>query len=156
LLGVQYKAVGLQGDLGVEKVLRDEFATAGKPIGQLETNREQLGFFDTLPEKAQRALLEGSIDTPDAMRAQFGEMIADWTRGDVDAIGKSFNEDLSGSPELMDALIRRRNVNWSEWIEHRMAKPGTVLLAVGAGHLAGDSSVQAMLERDGIKVTRIQ
>lgn len=156
LLGVQFKELGLQGENGVESVLRRRFASAGKPVGQLETNSEQLGFFDTLPEDAQRALLEGSIDAPREMRVQFNAMIDSWLRGDVDAIARTFNEDLAASPALMDALIRRRNANWSRWIERRMASPGTVMVAVGAGHLAGDSSVQRYLQQSGLKVTRIQ
>ncbi len=39
-----------------KRTLRTSFTSAGKPIGELETNAEQLGFFDTLPESAQRAL----------------------------------------------------------------------------------------------------
>jgi len=37
-----------------------------------------------------------------------------------------------------------------------MAKPGTVMVAVGAGHLAGDKSVIDLLQRQGVKVHRIQ
>lgn len=156
LLGMQFKAIGLEGGEGVEAVLRRTFTAAGKPVGQLETNGEQLGFFDALPETAQRALLEGAIEAPAAMRAQFSDMLGAWLRGDVETIARTFNEDLSGSPELMDALLKRRNANWSRWIERRMAAPGTVLVAVGAGHLAGDSSVQQLLKSRGITVRRIQ
>lgn len=156
LLGTQFKGLGLQGELGVEAVLKESFARAGKPIGQLETNREQLSLFDTLPETAQRALLEGSIDSPEAMRQQLNGMLAAWLSGDVDTIARAFNQDLAQSPELMDAMIRRRNANWSRWIEQRMAAPGTVMVAVGAGHLAGDSSVQRYLESRGLKVARVQ
>lgn len=156
LLGNQFRDLGLKGSEGVESVLRKDFAAAGKPIAQLETNREQLGFFDTLPEDAQRALLEGAIDEPEAMRENFDGMLKAWTRGDVEAIAKTFNEDLASSPQLADALIRRRNLNWSQWVQRRMAAPGTVMLAVGAGHLAGSDSMVAMLERDGYRVKRIQ
>jgi len=156
LLGTQFKDLGLTGDAGVESVLRTSFIQAGKPVGQLETNTEQLSMFDTLPESAQRALLEGAIDAPAEMRDQFQEMLTAWARGDVAAIGTSFNEDLSGSPELREALLRRRNVNWTRWIERRMATPGSVFIAVGAGHLAGADSVVAMLERDGYQVRRVQ
>ncbi|MEO7492132.1 MAG: TraB/GumN family protein, partial [Sphingomicrobium sp.] len=123
LLGTQFKDLGLSGDAGVETVLRSAFTTAGKPVGQLETNSEQLGMFDTLPESAQRSLLEGAIDSPAEMNAQFQTMINAWTRGDVAAIAESFNADLSGSPELREALLRRRNANWTRWIEQRMATP---------------------------------
>lgn len=156
LLGTQFKDLGLTGEAGVEAVLRKAFTGAGKPVGQLETNAEQLGLFDRLPESAQRALLEGAIDSPAEMRGQFNEMLMSWARGDVVAIGKTFNEDLSGSPELREALLKRRNVNWSNWVKRRMAAPGSVFVAVGAGHLAGPDSVVAMLKRDGYRVRRVQ
>lgn len=156
LLGTQFKDLGLTGEAGVETVLRSTFTQAGKPVGQLETNAEQLGLFDTLPEAAQLSLLEGALDAPGEMRGEFNSMLAAWARGDVKQIGATFNEDLSGSPELREALLRRRNVNWTQWIQRRMATPGSVLVAVGAGHLAGNDSVISMLERGGYRVRRVQ
>ena len=156
LLGNQFKDMGLKNGEGVETVLRNAFKTQGKSIGQLESNKEQLSFFDGLPEDAQRALLEGAIDEPKSMKADFGQMLAAWSRGDVDAIAKSFNRDLSGSPALKQALLERRNANWSRWVEKRMAQPGSVMVAVGAGHLAGNGSVVDMLKREGYKVRRLQ
>lgn len=156
LLGTQFKELGLQGQHGVEETLRQAFAAAGKPVGQLETNAQQLGFFDTLPEDAQRALLEGAIEAPTKMSADFTQMLQSWASGDVDAIARTFNDGLATSPQLRDALLRRRNANWSNWIASRMATPGTVLLAVGAGHLAGDDSVQRYLQSRGYQVRRLQ
>lgn len=156
LLGVQYKSLGLQGENGVEQTLRDTFGAQGKGVGQLETNAEQLGFFDTLPEEAQRALLEGSIDAPQAMHTDFSEMLNGWARGDVEAIAQTFNRDLAASPALRKALLERRNANWSRWIERRLAQPGTIMIAVGAGHLAGSDSVQSLLKHDGYRIKRIQ
>jgi uncharacterized protein YbaP (TraB family) len=156
LLGVQFQTLGVQGEQGVEAVLRQSFTAAGKPVGQLETNQEQLTFFDRLPEDAQRQLLEGAIENPAEMKKQFGDMLQSWLRGDVDKIGNSFNRDLQSSPELKAALLTRRNFNWSQWIERRMAQPGTVMVAVGAGHLAGESSVQKYLQSRGYKVERLQ
>jgi len=156
LLGNQYKALGLKSGEGVETVLRSTFQSQNKPIGELETNAQQLGFFDSLPEHAQRQLLEGSIESPTDTGKEFRRMLASWVKGDVAAIARSFNRDLSTSPELMDALIKRRNANWKSWVEQRMAKPGSVLIAVGAGHLAGKDSVVDLLQRDGYKVRRVQ
>lgn len=156
LLGNQFRDMGLKNGQGVEPVLKSEFTGEGKPIGELETNAEQLGFFDTLPENAQRALLEGAIDTPPDSKAEFQGMLSAWQRGDVKAIARTFNHDFSTSPELRDALLRRRNANWSRWIEQRMQKPGSLLIAVGAGHLAGKDSVVDLLKRDGFHVHRIQ
>lgn len=156
LLGTQFKEIGLHGQHGVEQTLREAFAAAGKPVGQLETNAEQLSFFDTLPQVAQRSLLEGAVETPQKMSGDFSRMIQSWASGDVEAIAETFNRDLSGSPELKSALLTRRNANWSNWITNRLASPGTVLVAVGAGHLAGEESVQRYLEGRGYKVRRLQ
>jgi uncharacterized protein YbaP (TraB family) len=156
LLGVQFRSIGLEGENGVEQTLRNAFAAAHKPVGQLETNSEQLGFFDALPPQAQRALLEGAIEPSSAAGAEFAEMIRGWSSGDVEAIARTFNHDLSDSPALKDALLERRNANWSKGIEGRLTQPGTVFLAVGAGHLAGSDSVIALLQRDGYRVRRIQ
>lgn len=156
LLGNQYKDMGLKSGEGVESVLRNRFLSDGKKIAELESNVEQLTFFDALSEKAQRDLLEGAIEQPKDMGKQFKEMLGAWARGDVEAIARNFNRDLAASPELRDALIRRRNANWSQWIENRMAQPGTLLVAVGAGHLAGRDSLVELLRREGLRVRRIQ
>ena len=154
LLGNKFRELGLSG--GVEGVLKSSFTSDGKKIGELESNLEQLSFFDKLPEAAQRSLLEGAIDDNKAMDAEFSGMLKAWTAGDVQGIARTFDRDLSGSPALQHSLIHQRNANWSKWIEQRMTKPGSVMIAVGAGHLAGKDSVLEMLKKDGYKVRRVQ
>ncbi len=156
LVGTQFKSLGLKGEAGVEPALRREFESAGKPVGELETNSDQLGFFNTLSQPAQRNFLEGAISEPEKMRGEFSDMLKSWSSGDVAGIARSFNADLADSPELRAALLSRRNANWTRWIEQRLQQPGTVMVAVGAGHLAGDESVLKMLETQGYKVTRVQ
>ena len=156
MLGVTMKELGLDPASGVETSLKTEFSAAKKPIGQLETNAEQFGFFDTLPEAAQRKFLESVLDDPAKGRAQFNEMLAVWSRGDVKAMGDSFNRELADSPDLRENLLRKRNANWNIWLQRRLAQPGTTMVAVGAGHLSGSDSVITMLEKSGYKVKRVQ
>ena len=85
LLGVQFKDLGLDPGSGVESALKKQFKDGGKSIGQLETNAEQLGFFDRLSEDAQRNFLAAVLEDPAAMKTQFGGMLAAWSRGDVKA-----------------------------------------------------------------------
>ena len=156
LLGNQYRDMKLKGDEGVETVLRHNFATAGKPINELETNLQQFSFFDKLPEKAQVALLEGAVDDSKSADAEFTAMLRAWSAGNVGAIARTFDRDLESSPELAQALIHTRNANWKSWIEQRLTQPGAVMIAVGAGHLAGNGSVIALLKKDGYRVRRVQ
>ena len=108
-----------------------------------------------MSEKSQRQLLEGALEEGDA-NTEFGGMVAAWTRGDVKEIAVTFNRDLSATPEVRDLLLRQRNANWAKWIEQRLAQPGAVLVAVGAGHLAGKGSVIDLLKHDGYQVRRLQ
>jgi len=156
LLGVQFQNLGLDPASGVESVLKKQFQAGGKAVGELETNAEQLSYFDRLSEDAQRKFLADVLEDPASMKQQFGLMLDAWSRGDVKGIADSFNSDLADAPELKDALLVRRNANWARWVKGRLDQPGTVLIAVGAGHLAGDKSVVTLLQKQGVKVTRIQ
>jgi uncharacterized protein YbaP (TraB family) len=156
LLQLQFMEMGLQGDDAPETVLREAFTAAGKPVDQLETNYEQLSFFDRLPEASQRQLLEGSLESLDVAKKEFDGMLASWAHGDVQGVAKTFNEDLAQSPEVQRTILRQRNSNWSKWVERRMAQPGTIMVAVGAGHLAGSASLIEQLKRDGLHVRRLQ
>mgnify|MGYP006157522965 CR=1 FL=1 len=46
--------------------------------------------------------------------------------------------------------------NWAVWVRQRLQQPGTVFVAVGAGHLAGPGSVQDALKRQGVETVRVQ
>jgi uncharacterized protein YbaP (TraB family) len=48
-----------------------------------------------------------------------------------------------------------RNVHFAQWIAERMARPGIVFVAVGAGHLAGRDSVLVRLAERGIESQRV-
>lgn len=156
LLSVQFREMGLKGTSGPEEILRQEFLSEHKPIGELETNLEQFGYFNKLSEKAQRELLEGALEPQSSTDKEFGGMLASWSHGDVQGIALTFNRELSHSSEIRRILLQQRNSNWAKWIEQRMAQPGTILLAVGAGHLAGKDSVLEKLRNDGYKVRRLQ
>lgn len=62
---------------------------------------------------------------------------------------------MASAPEVTQALLVNRNRNWADWISKRMQQPGTVFVAVGAGHLAGSASLQAELGKRGFKVERV-
>lgn len=156
-LGVSlYNGIGATAEDGVERQLTNQFNKNGKPIEGLETTPQQLSYFDTMPETSQRVLLAGIVQEADESSEQFREMTSAWSRGDLKKIAMTFDDELRLSPELADVLLRQRNANWANWLEKRLDQPGTILVAVGAGHLAGKDSVVEMLEAKGLKVERVQ
>jgi uncharacterized protein YbaP (TraB family) len=156
LLGVTFKRLGLDPKLGVERQIGAPFRTAGKKVTGLETVEQQFGFFDTLSEEGQRALLLSVVEDNKDTQAQFRAMLDAWSSGDVKGVARTFDDETQISPELKSVLMSRRNAAWADWLERRMETPGTVFVAVGAGHLAGGESVQAMLRKKGLKAKRVQ
>jgi uncharacterized protein len=156
LLSVTFARLGLNPELGVEKQISGAFRGAAKKLTGLETIEEQFGFFDGLSEEAQRAFLVSVTEDSAEMRERFKAMLDAWARGDVKGIEATFNDPESMPPALRQALLGARNARWAEWLHARMARPGTVFVAVGAGHLAGADSVQALLRRKGLKAKRVQ
>lgn len=151
----QLSKLGLDPKLGVEKTLTAKAEAAGKELTGLETAAQQMGFLDSLPEADQRAFLSATLQDWSETKAKLGELVGYWTAGNVDALARAMNEDVSRTPKLAQVLLTDRNVRWADWIRNRMAQPGTVFLAVGAGHLAGPDSVQAMLAKLGLKAERL-
>lgn len=156
LLGVTFKRLGLDPSLGIERQIGNPFRASGKAVTGLETIEQQLGYFDTLSESAQRDLLLSVVEDSAETRAEFKTMLAAWASGDLKGIERSFDDETRMSPELKSALMSRRNAAWADWLARRMDKPGTVFVAVGAGHLAGPDSVQAILKKKGLKAKRVQ
>lgn len=156
LLAASFRDIGLSPEAGVERTLAGELNGTAKKVVGLETVEQQFGFLDSLSEEAQRLFLLGVLDDPERARAQFKAMLDAWTVGDVDGIARTFDSETALSPELRDVLMKKRNATWADWLEQRLAQPGTVLVAVGAGHLAGADSVQTMLAAKGLTVERLQ
>lgn len=143
---------GWQPNAGVEMVLRQR--GEDKQRSALETIEEQVALFDTLPMDAQLALLDSTVENIDQMVSSLDVMKAEWLEGDADALGELMNAEMN-DPELYERLLVNRNRNWVDWIENRLDTPGTVFVAVGAGHLAGEGSVQSLLAERGLTVERI-
>ncbi len=146
---------GYSGDNGVEAQIAIALRNEGKRLGTLETIDQQLRYFDTLPEAAQIALLRSTIESLDESGRMMDRMLNAWTKGDPDTLAALMNTGMDETPELAKTLLYDRNVRWAEWIEQRLAAPGTVFVAVGAGHLAGKQSVQAQLDLRKLRAIRI-
>ncbi len=146
---------GFDPNSGVEKILTAAAKDKGKTLVGLETAEQQLGYFDTLPEPMQIKFLNDSIAEIGLAKATFDKMIGAWAAGKPDQLAKDINGSMGTTPEIGTILLTDRNRRWATWIADRMAKPGTVFLAVGAGHLAGKNSVQDFLKKLHVKAKRI-
>ncbi|HEX4692994.1 TraB/GumN family protein [Sphingomonas sp.] len=129
---------------GVDAQLWDAFR--GRKRVALEAPGDQLRALDILPPQLQQRMLEEALSEPDY------ETVEDaWARGDLSAFNKA-----GPSKELRPFLVTAANRRWADWVVERMGQPGKVLVAVGAGHLAGKDSLVDLLEARGFRVERVQ
>jgi uncharacterized protein YbaP (TraB family) len=138
---------------GVEKVLLSK--VGDKPQGALETAEFQLGIFDGMDQAAQVTFMMEAIEGMDEAAPMLNRMVSEWAQGNPDKLAEVMNEGLD-DPAVADALLYSRNRNWAEWIDARLDQPGSVFIAVGAGHLAGAKSVQDYLAEKGITAMRVK
>ena len=150
-----FARAGFDPSNGTETVLE---RTVGDTKGRdaLETVEMQFAIFDELPVDAQVDYLIETAEQLDEVAPFLESLVAEWSEGDVEALGDLMNEALEADPVLADRLLYARNANWAVWIDDRLDTPGTIFMAVGAGHLAGKQKLQDKLAERGIDIKRVQ
>jgi len=152
LTKMQAEKAGFDQQSGAEAVLAGKID--GKRQAGLETVAQQIEIFDGLPQQEQLSFLAQTVasitDATQVLRAYY----AKWIAGDADGLAAMMNAELD-DPLLRKRLLVERNERWAQWIDQRLKQPGTVFVAVGAGHLAGSDSVQYQLKKRGIRARRV-
>jgi uncharacterized protein len=155
------RAQGMQVGNGADMILRHEAEAEGKQVEGLETLQLQLDMFNRLPPAAPRlAAAPGSGGPADAnpmtsLSKAMAEMQAAWKRGDQTVFVRMLDQLQTASPDTYRMMFTERNMRWADWIRARLQTPGTVFVAVGAGHLAGKDSLLVRLAERGIPSQRI-
>jgi uncharacterized protein YbaP (TraB family) len=144
---------GYDTQSGVEMALGQR-AGEDKKRGALETIGQQIELFDGMPQDAQLSFLDQTVEQIPRASTSLDAMVAEWLEGDARELARLMNAELT-DPVLTDRLLIQRNAHWADWIKDRLEQPGTVFIAVGAGHLAGKGSVQDQLRKRRVKVKRI-
>jgi uncharacterized protein YbaP (TraB family) len=155
------KTQGMQVGNGADMVLRHVAEAEGKPVEGLETLQLQLDMFNRLP-----AAVPAPASAPSAARPTGGiqmqslskamvDMQSAWKRGDQAVFVHMLDQLRNASPDTYRMMFTERNARWADWIRARMQAPGTVFVAVGAGHLAGEDSLLVRLAERGIASQRV-
>lgn len=146
---------GMQVGNGADMVLRHVAEAEGKPVEGLETLESQLNMFTRMPATAAAAPRRADAPAMDTLSRSMVEMQDAWKRGDQAVFVRMLGELERGSPDTYRMMFTERNARWADWIRARMQTPGTVFVAVGAGHLAGKDSVLVRLAQLGIRSARV-
>ncbi|TNE67762.1 MAG: TraB/GumN family protein [Alphaproteobacteria bacterium] len=155
LQALQIQARGGDPESGVEKLLWAEAKAAGKTLGAFETIEQQLRIFGDLPMEEEVLFYQEGIRQFVEQPNLLDSIIADWRVGDTDGLGDKIAASMGADQDVLYAkLITERNKDWALQIKALMAGSGKIFIAVGAGHLAGEGSVQDHLAALGLEAVR--
>ena len=145
---------------GADMVLRHLAEAEGKQVEELETLDLQLRMFDRMPATIAPRPVDASLPaSQDRSAANLSNAMTDmqaaWKRGDQTVFIRALDQLRRNSPDGYRMMFTDRNARWADWIAARLRTPGTVFVAVGAGHLVGKDSVLVRLAEHGFESARL-
>jgi uncharacterized protein len=149
------RSQGMSTDRGADAILRQAADDCGKPVGGLESFDFQLKMFSQMPGAKLPSDPAAAASQKAALAAVLNRLQTAWNAGDIESFAPMLDQMQSSSPQTYKLLFQDRNGRWAAWIARRLQQPGTVFVAVGAGHLAGKDSVQHKLAQFGIRSARV-
>jgi uncharacterized protein YbaP (TraB family) len=154
------QARGMQVGNGADMVLRHVAETEGKAVEGLETLQLQIDMFNHMPPAPAPTLPKSGGATVAAIQMtdlskNMADMQAAWKRGDQGVFVHMLDQLKAASPDTYRMMFTERNERWADWIRARTQTPGTVFVAVGAGHLAGKDSLLVKLAERGLPSERV-
>jgi uncharacterized protein YbaP (TraB family) len=147
---------GCKEAVAMEQLILEIAKDNQKRVEGLETMSYQASIFDSIPYKLQAEQLLKYVKEGDSKKAdkQFEEMIEAYKSQDIEKLGDFINED-DGLGGYGDLLLYNRNRNWVQKLKKIMPEK-SVVIAVGAGHLAGEKGVIKLLRKEGYTVKPVK
>jgi len=155
---LEFKKLGFKEELGIDKHFLDA-AREKKKILELESAQFQIDLLSGFSDEQQEKFLKYSLAEVGRMKEQVTEMVATWSKGDVDAFHKvslKGNEKFPGIEEVMKKLIDDRNVKMAEKVEAYLASGETTFVVAGALHMSGEKGIVSLLKAKGYTVEQIK
>jgi uncharacterized protein YbaP (TraB family) len=153
------RAQGMQVDNGADMVLRRSAEAEGKPVEGLETLQSQIDMFNRIPSSTTAVgppqATQAAARPMESLSRAMADMQSAWKRGDQSVFVRMLGQLEAASPDTYRMMFTERNARWADWIKARMQAPGTVFVAVGAGHLAGRDSLLVRLAERGLPSQRV-
>ncbi len=119
----------------------------------LETVKDQMDVFDSIPYKNQANILSRTILNMDSSKQELQKMLKMYNEKDIEQMNRvtTMDTDLKN---FEGALINDRNKKWIPVIEKQIKNEST-FFAFGAGHLGGEMGVINLMRLKGYTIRPI-
>ena len=135
-------------DIDIAKIARNY----DLPVKGFETVKEQIGFFSNQDSISLNESVMSIVRNPNQDGDQ-NELYRLYFTRDLDGMHKFMTEAFD-DPLFRNTVLDKRNLKWMKKIPGILKKKAT-MIAVGAGHLAGETGLIPLLEKQGFKITPV-
>ncbi len=154
LIFAQMQTQGIDPESGADKALWTAAKADGKKLEYLETLDQQFSIFGNLSPQEDIEFFEASVQQMVEDTDMIDQLFSFWKNGEIEDLAELMNASFGDDEKMKAALLTDRNLNWAYQIHKMMKGSGKTFIAVGAGHLGGEKSVQHFLEQLGYEVVR--
>lgn len=149
---MEYKRLGYDFELGVDRHFMQQAAESGKPIVELESADFQLEMLASFSPEMQQKFVLYSIQDLENVPDKVDGLMEAWKSGDADKLAALMTDMGDGGSGELDpvykAMITDRNYDMTEKVAAMIEQGGTHFVVVGAGHLVGDEGLVELLNQD--------
>ena len=154
----EYKKVGFDPELGIDKHFLDLAHEQEKEIRELETIEAQLDLFFSIDDQLDDILVAEFLDQMSEISAITDQMVVLWKSGDVEGLDDFLQDQVGEDPEMAAfyrTLLDDRNVKMADKIDAWLQADTDIFVVVGAGHFAGPMGILSLLEGKGYDVIQM-
>lgn len=156
--------MGYDAQYGLDFHFAQRAQRDGKKLLELESMRGQLELFDSLPADMQEAMLRATLNAirTGTLRRDLADLIAAWQAGDTGQLLEIMDRDTRDLPPAARDTFKRtffdaRNQAMAARIaEFLQSGRQPHFVAIGAGHLPGETGIVSLLRGMGFAVSRVK
>ena len=153
---------GYDANLGLDMHFARLAKHDGKRIVELESIAGQIALLGSFSPELQEGMLRATVDSvrDGSLTTDIHELVAAWSAGDPARLMDQVDKEVDGLPEKAAAEMRERlydarNREMADKVIAMLAGADPTFVAVGAGHLLGDTGIVELLRRKGYAIRRL-
>jgi uncharacterized protein YbaP (TraB family) len=153
---------GYDANLGLDMHFARLAKREGKRIVELESIAGQMALLDSFSPELQEAMLRTTVDgvRDGSLSSDTHKLVSAWSAGDSARLLDQVDKEVDDLPEKVAAEMRERlydarNREMADKISVMLAGADPTFVAVGTGHLLGDTGIVELLRRKGFAIRRL-
>ena len=148
---------GCQQPKAYDMLISEVAKKMGKPIKGLETAEQQFALINNIPFSEQAMGLYKMALNPKKPISEFNKLVETYKLQDSEKLFKLIEDQLVEGEDrrFLTSFLETRNKNWIPKIEEAI-KTKSLVIAVGGGHLGGQTGVVNLLRARGYRLTAMK